>query len=210
MGRLGLQASDLGGEESRVLADLGRFLDDQPSEAYAKLMHWQGLAIDRLAERQKPGSDERVRPRIDVTAEVNQKQNLTVRWFPSGWGTRFEQPTDFRSFQDTAWGAWGNRPPNELLWLKGVGELRPQPEMHVMAHGGVNLDVVHSILICAVRAAFERLIVNLERSCQVTVHQSFVFDEAEEADDIGRSARRVVGWHLANTTSSQIRPLQGA
>jgi hypothetical protein len=218
LGRLGLQKSDLGSEAQQVLDDLLDWLSDQPGEAYARLVSWQGLALDRLTERHRKWGDPRVpgcevleaRPRIKVRAEVNQKQNLTVRWYPTGWdaGGFSEEPTDFRTFRDWG-GTWGRRPDNELLWLRGVGALRPESDRSWLFHIGINRDVAHSILICAVRAVYEGLLRNLKRSCQVTVLQNFVFKEEDEVDEAGETLRRVAGWRLVGSDGGAVYPPVG-
>jgi hypothetical protein len=191
------------------LADLLDWLGDQPGKAYARLVSWQRLAIDRLAERHREWRDRALpghevveaRPRIEISAYVNQKENLIVRWYPAGWlasGRAPAEPTDFRGFrdQDVIGTAWGQRPDNELLWLRGVGALRPEPTPVWLSNIGINREVGHSILICAVRSAYEGLVRNLARSCQVSVLQSFGFQEEEEMDEAGHTVRRVVGWWL--------------
>ena len=58
------------------------------------------------------------------------------------------------------------------------------------------------MLVCAVRATYERLIESLNHSFEVTVHYQFVFDIKEEEDEQfssrtgWSSTERVIGWSL--------------
>ncbi|QFR34712.1 hypothetical protein [Ancylobacter sp. TS-1] len=155
-----------------------------------------------------------------MSAHITKMKNLSVRWHPAGWHNteidwnspyhtygnliahrRWRQPPDFRWFSGDEDPTFDSRPSNELMYLRGVGSLRPEPRESYGSYSKFNSDVVDSILICAVRAAYEGLIEQLERNFDVTAIDEFDFTVEEKIDqsDTSRylsSIRRVVSWSL--------------
>jgi hypothetical protein len=103
-----------------------------------------------------------------------------------------------------------HRPSNELMYIRGVGNLRPKPVDSYGPYATHNSDVVDSILICAVRAAYEGLIRELEYSFEIDVINAFDFVTQEEIDESDPSSyrfpiRRVVAWSLEDAGKLQER-----
>jgi hypothetical protein len=88
LGRLGLKVEDIanhGGSShsGAVLSELLDWMSAQPSAAYAKLCDWRFLDFDQLRKRLKADRD--AKPRIEISASITKKDNLSVRWHPGGW-----------------------------------------------------------------------------------------------------------------------------
>lgn len=225
IGRLGFELEDIEDYDrapytQRVLSDLLDWRDRLPNEAMANLFDWKRYELRRILDRWKDGGDPR--PRIELTATINRAQNLTVRWYPAGWyhscprvptpggarvtsvldTTEFEQPTDFTWFTGDEEASFAGRPSNELMYLRGVGNLRPAPRSEYSQYVTHNRDVVDAILICAVRAAYEHLISSLKQSFDIVVIDRFEFelrDEKPLEGDLGLPVHRVVSWSIAHT-----------
>lgn len=155
--------------------------------------------------------------------------NLSVRWHPGGWrDTEFDwdrtdrnhfnlithrkwrQPPDFRWFTGDEDPTFDSRPSNELMYIRGVGNLQPEQRDSYGPYATYNADVVDSILICAVRAAYERLIEQLAFSFEVSVVDAFDFVVRDEIDEADPSAyrhhiHRVVAWSLEDAAELQAR-----
>jgi hypothetical protein len=90
---------------------------------------------------------------------------------------------------------------NELMYIRGVGNLRPEPRDSSGSYATYNADVVDSVLIGAVRSAYEGLIRQLEYSFAVDVVDAFDFVTRNEVGQTDPSPyrspiRRVVAWTL--------------
>jgi hypothetical protein len=144
--------------------------------------------------------------------------NLSVRWHPGGWkltdfdwhGTdrnrfhlithrKWREPPDFRWFVGDEDPTFNSRPSNELIYIRGVGNLRSEPRDSYGLYAIYNSDVVDSILICAIRSAYEGLIRQLEYSFEVDVVDAFDFATRDEIDETDPSpyrsvTHRVVAW----------------
>lgn len=107
--------------------------------------------------------------------------NLSVRWHPKGWRNadfdwhrtdrnhfnlithrKWTEPPDFHWFEGDEDPTFDSRPSNELIYLRGVSNLRPEPRDTYGPYATFNSDVVDSILICAACAAYESLIEQLK------------------------------------------------
>jgi hypothetical protein len=158
-----------------VLSELVDWRNEHPNSAFMKLCDWRPLDIRRLVERwEKSGQYEK--PRIDVWAVITSAGNLTVCWEPSGintsWpGMKFTRTYgDFLYFHDV--GAPFERPPNELLFIKGVDWLMSPPSWKEQ---GGRADYAVSALVGALRYAYEKIIRDLDRIFEVTVRTAFDF-----------------------------------
>jgi hypothetical protein len=237
LGRLGLGIYDIE-DHSRppnsktVLSDLTEWLSDHPGEAFAKLVNWQALDFSQIQLRLKQNPS--ARPRIEVAAYITKMNNLSVRWHPGGWRKadidwhrcdhnhfnlithrKWMEAPDFHWFSGDEQPTLTSRPSNELMYIRGVGNLRPEPRDNYGAYAAFNADVVDSVLICAVRAAYERLIKQLECNFDVDVVTAFDFeirDEIDEATPYSHKIpiRRVIAWSLEDTAELKIRREQRA
>jgi hypothetical protein len=191
LGRLGLEVHDIERHDrppntKMVLSDLLDWLDDHPGEAFAKLANWQALDFAHMRSRLERNWN--AKPRIELSAHITKMKNLSVRWYPRGWRNadynwaatdrdsfdlikqrKWNTPPDFHSFAGDEEPTFDSRPANELMYIRGVGNLRPEPCESYGPYATYNRDVVDSLLICAVRAAYERLIKHLEHSFEVDV-----------------------------------------
>ncbi|KQV80070.1 hypothetical protein ASC90_26080 [Rhizobium sp. Root1220] len=79
----------------------------------------------------------------------------------------WESPPDFRWFMGDESQYFQRRASNELMYIRDVGSLNPAPRDEYRHYARFNHDVVDSILICAVRAAYEGLIRQLEQNFEV-------------------------------------------
>lgn len=200
LGRLGLDIYDLGtrADSDSVLGDLIDWISDRGNEAY--LYDWQKLNLPLLLERATEREYTRIKPRIQIYAHVTARDNLSVLWYPTGWqeswnAERRRQLCDFLFFEDE--GRQFERPRNELMFIHGVGNLRPkQGTENYGPYTRYNKPVVDGILICAVRAAYELLISHLEQNFEVTVRTVFEFEE---------NSRQVIGWSLEDPEVLQHR-----
>jgi len=91
------------------------------------------------------------------------------------------------------------------MYIRGVGNLRSEPRNEYGLYATFNDNVVDSILVCAVRSAYETLIEQLKHSFAVTVMDGFDFVTREEMVDIDpfshrTATRRVVSWSLENAS----------
>ena len=232
LGRLRLQVRDIESYDRpphtrTVLSDLLDWMVSHPGKAYAQLTDWRTLDLAQMRSRLDKNRD--AKPRIELSAEITKMNNLSVRWHPGGWQDsvidwrngasdhfnliprrRWREPPDFLWFTGDEAPYFDTRPSNELMFLRGVGNLRPKPIESFGPYATYNRDVVDSVLICAVRAAYERLIDQLSHSFEVAVLDGFDFvtrDEFEEPD--GSSFRvavhRVVSWQLEDASQLKKR-----
>jgi len=228
VGRLGLAINDLECRDNSqrrqtVLSDLLSWYDNDMNEALARIYDWRRYELPGLLKRQRIGEDSR--PRIELTASISPARDLSVRWYPSGWSTsmvslelsdrsslngldrrKFQHPIDFHWFRGDEESSFNIRPSNELLFLRGVGNLDPAPVETRNGDAIYNKDVWDSILICAVRAAYEGLVERLRTNFQIDVLSEFEFETQDEdsdgvATDGFDKVRRVTRWEL-----TQVRP----
>jgi hypothetical protein len=232
LGRLGLEVSDIERHErppntKTVLSDLLDWMSERPGEAFAKLVNWQTLDLAQI--RSRLDADRSAKPRIEVSAHITKMNNLSVRWHPGGWRhtdfdwhrtdhnyfnlithRKWRQPPDFHWFVGDEDPTFDSRPSNELMYIRGVGNLRPEPRDTYGPYAIYNGDVVDSILICAVRSAYEGLIRQLEYSFEVDVVDAFDFVTQDEIDKRDPSSyrfpiHRVVAWSLEDAAELQAR-----
>lgn len=232
LGRLGLKVHDIE-QHSRpphtetVLSDVMDWLSQHPGKAYAKLVDWRTLDLHQLQVRTE--RNRFFKPRIEVSAHITKMNNFSVRWHPRGWRDaefdwhrtdqnhfnlithrKWTEPPDFHWFQGDEEPTFESRPSNELMYLRGVGNLRPEPCASYGPYATFNSDVVDSILICAVRAAYEGLITQLKHSFDVHVIDAFDFVLREEIDGQDEMSqqfpiRRVVAWSLEDAAELAAR-----
>jgi hypothetical protein len=230
LGRIGLKIAEIE-DNSRppntmtVLSDLVDWMSERPSEAFAQLTDWKRLDLEEIQRR--TGDDPSAKPRIEVSAAITKMRNFSVRWHPAGWkDAQFEwnasnasyfnlilrrkwsQKPDFRLFEGDESPTFDRRPSNELMYIRGVGNLRPHPRETYF--GSYNRDILDSILICAVRAAYESLIRQLESSFEVKVIDAFDFETRDEIDESrhpssGYPLKRVVKWTLEDANIVRAR-----
>jgi len=203
-----------------------------PGKPYAKLVDWRTLDLPRLQARLK--RDRSAKPRIEVSAHITKMNNLSVRWHPKGWRNavfdwhrtdrnhfnlitrrRWTEPPDFHWFEGDEEPTFDSRPSNELVYLRGVSNLRPEPRDTYGPYATFNDDVVDSIVICTVRAAYEGLIEQLKHSFDVDVINAFDFVLREEIhgdDELSRRfpAHRVVAWSLEDAAELEARRARDA
>lgn len=224
-GRLGFQiheieASGRPPNRQTVLSDIIDWLDDHPGENYANLLDWKSFDFEQLASRFERQRD--AKPRIEISAAITKMENLSVRWHPMGWhaappnwsGIRddynmigqklWSAAPDFRWFRGDQEIGFNTRPTNELMYIRGVGNLKPEPREYG-PYATFNRDVVDGILIGAVRAAYENLIEQLRHSFEVEVLDAFDFEVREfdrGHDEFSNRfpVRRVVDWSLENAS----------
>lgn len=208
------------------------WLGEHPGKAYAKPVDWRTLDLPRLHARWE--RDRSAKPRIELSAHITKMNNLSVRWHPKGWRNavfdwhrtdrnhsnlithrKWTEPPDFHWFEGDEEPSFDSRPSNELVYLRGVGNLLPAPRDNYGPYATFNHDVVDSILICAVRAAYEGLIEQLKHSFHVHVINAFDFVLREEIHgDDERSRRfpahRVVAWILEDAAELEARRARDA
>ena len=100
----------------------------------------------------------------------------------------WHEPPDFYRFIGDEDPTFDSRPSNELMYVRGVGNLRPEPRD---SYGPYDVDVVDSVLICAVRSPYESLVRQLEYSFAVDVVDAFNFVTRNEVDQIDPSPYRI-------------------
>lgn len=232
LGRLGLEVHDIERHDrppntKTVLSDLIGWLSDRPAEAFAKLFNWQTLDFAQVRSRLE--EDRLAKPRIEVSAHITKMNNLSVRWHPGGWKLtdfdwrrtdhhysnlithrKWREPPDFHWFVGDEDPTFDSRPSNELMYIRGVGNLRPEPRESYGPYSIYNADVVDSILICAVRSAYEGVIRQLEYSFEVDVVDAFDFVTRQEVDEADpspyrSSIRRVIAWSLEDAAELRTR-----
>lgn len=223
LGRLGLEVEQIERHDrppntKTVLSDLLNWLDDHPGEAFAKLVNWQ--ALDFVQMRSRLERNWKAKPRIELSAHITKMNNLSVRWHPGGWRNtdynwgatdraslnlikqqKWSTPPDFHSFTGDEEPTFNSRPSNELMYIRGVGNLNSEPCDSYGPYASYNRDVLDALLICAVRAAYEGLIKQLDHSFEVDVLDAFDFvtrNEFDEDDALSLKfpTRRVVSWSL--------------
>lgn len=236
LGRLGLEASDIERDDrppntKTVLSDLMGWLDGDKDAALAHLVNWRHLDLECMSDR--VNRDRRAKPRIEISATITKMNNLSVCWHPGGWREssidwsvsgerrnlielrRWAEPPDFWFFVGDEEPTFQGRATNELMYVRGVNNLKPEPREEYGPYATYNRDVVDSILICAVRSAYERLIEQLKESFDVTVMDAFDFvtrDERRDADP-GLSdwpIKRVISWSLADAAELHTRRQQAS
>jgi len=164
-----------------------------------------------------------------VSAHITRMNNLSVRRHPGGWRTtefdwhrtdhnyfnlithrKWRQPPDFHWFVGDEDPTFDSRPSNELMYIRGVGNLRPEPRDSYGPYATYNADVVDSILICAVRSAYEGLIKQLKYSFEVELVDAFDFVIQDETDESNPSPyrfpiHRVAAWSLEDAAELHAR-----
>ncbi|MDR6411366.1 hypothetical protein [Paraburkholderia terricola] len=237
LGRLGMDIRDIESLDraphtKAVLSDLISWIGEPPSDAFSKLFDWKTLDLSQMESRLEKNSS--AKPRIELSAHVTKMNNLSVRWHPGGWkdshfdwnGTgqnhfnlvsqrKWQEPPDFCWFVGDEQPTFDGRASNELMYVRGVGNLRPEPHENYGPYATYNADVVDSILICAVRSAYEGLIERLKYSFEVDVVDAFDFVIRDETDeDVPHSSQfpihRVVAWSLEDAGELRIRREQEA
>jgi hypothetical protein len=197
-----------------VLRDLVAWRDTFPNDAFAKSVCWNSFDLEMLVERSRT-TKTIAKPRIEVSAEITTKRNLSVRWHPSGFHeaeddrnrpmhsynvvdpNAFREPPDFQQFRGDESLSFESRPSNELMFIRGVGFLNPSPDRA----NATRRDIIDAMLICAVRATHEHLIESLRQCFEVTASQQFQFEFRDEDEEFSkstgwRSSPRVIGWSL--------------
>ena len=227
LGRLGLEVPgieryDRPPNTNTVLSDLLSFRTRHPGDAYSRLTDWTRLDLEVMQSRLQENAE--AKPRIELSANITRTNNLSVRWHPGGWSEsesdwsrgyssnliarrRWRERPDFRQFTGDEEPHFNRRPTNELMYIRGVGNLETEPRSDYGPYATFNRDVVDSILVCAVRSAYESLIEQLKHSFAVTVMDGFDFVTREEMVDIDpfshrTATRRVVSWSLENASPS--------
>jgi hypothetical protein len=232
LGRLGLRIEDVERHDraphtQTVLSDLLNWFCERPGGAFAKLFDWRTLDLSQIKSRLE--KDRTAKPRVEISAHITKMNNLSVRWHPGGWKNsefdwgrkdhhfsnlvthrRWPVPPDFHWFEGDEDPTFDSRPSNELMYIRGVGNLRPEPHDDYGPYATYNRDVLHSILICAVRSAYEGLIRQLEENYDVEVVDSFDFVTRDEIDESDPSPyrspiHRVVAWSIQDTAELQAR-----
>jgi hypothetical protein len=229
LGRLSLKISDIEQHDrppntKTVLSDLLHWLDGGLDSAFANLFNWRHLDLGRMTER--VNGNRKAKPRIEVSAAITKMNNLSVCWHPGGWSEssfdwrntgehrnliecrKWAEPPDFWWFVGDEEPTFQGRATNELMYIRGVGNLDPEPREQYGPYATYNDDVVDSILICAVRSAYERLVTRLEESFDVVVMDAFDFVTRDESRDRDPKlndwpTKRVIGWSLED--AAQLR-----
>lgn len=224
VGRLGLSVDDIERRDrppntKMVLSDILDWLSDPP-ESLLKMADWRAIDLDNMSARIR--TNRNAKPRIEVTAHITKMNNLSVRWYPGGWADSeinwdnknwgvnlisrrvWRERPDFSWFQGDEEPTFDSRPSNELMYLRGVGNLSPEPRESYGPYATYNSDIVDSILISAVRAAYESLIDRLKSAFEVHAINGFDFAIREEIDETEEKhfrypIRRVTGWTLENS-----------
>lgn len=226
MGRLGVRDHELHEYHRDVLRNVGSWLSEHPGEAYAKMTNWLHLDLEKVAERFD--RDRTSKPRIELCAEITKKRNLTVRWYPRGWHEgildltkrpknpfnlieqyRFPEPPDFVWFEGDEPATFQGRASNELMFIRGVGSLDPQPEKQYGQYATYNFDVMSANLLGLVCAAYNALIEQLSCAFDVTVIDRFEVEtrpEIDEGDPLSSSfpTDRPVSWKIVTTNPPRI------
>ena len=198
--------------------------DEFPNTAYASLHDWRTYDLQRLVERGRTSTSRngQSKPRIEIVPEITSKRNLSVRWYPAGFfeavpdwlangseftlneipNLNFSEPPDFTYFTKESFG-WGARPANELILLRGVGGLHIDNSPFDNApYGFANLE---ELLICTIRAIFNRIVDWCRVTNEVTVTTDFKFEtydeEKENSRNPGQTMTRVKSWKIAETDS---------
>ncbi len=232
LGRLDLEIHEIERHDrppntKTVVSDLLNWLSEYPGKAFAKLVNWQALDFAQMRSRLEKNRS--AKPRIEISAHITKMNNLSVRWHPGGWKLsdfdwhrtdsnhfnlithrRWRDPPDFHWFVGDEDPTFDSRPSNELMYIRGAGNLRPEPRDSYGPYATFNSDVVDSILLCAVRAAYEDLIRQLAYSFEVDVVDAFDLVTRDEIDEVDpspyRSAvRRVVAWSLEDASELRAR-----
>ena len=178
--------------------------------------------------------DRSAKPRIEISAHITKMNNLSVRWYPGGWRQSFficdfkshtspnliprhkwSQAPDFHWFVGDEDPTFNSRPTNELMYLRGVGGLDPDPDRRYGPYSEYNSDVADSVLVCAVRSAYERLIEQCRLVFEVEVLDEFDFKVRDEDDEADPSSprfplHRVVSWSLKDAAELRSQRRQEA
>lgn len=232
LGRLGMEIADIESysrppNTKQVLSNLLGWMSSHPGKEYSQLTDWRALDLPHMQGR--IANDRDAKPRIELSAEITKMNNLSVRWYPGGWRTssidwehrgssygnlipqrRWRSPPDFRWFTGDEEPNFDSRPSNELMFIRGVGNLRPEPPESYGPYATYNRDVVDSILVCAVRAAYEGLAEHLSHNFEVAVLDGFDFETRDEVDEsetgaYRHSIHRVVAWTLEDAVTLKER-----
>lgn len=231
LGRLDLDFHDIedysrAPNRQSVLSDLLEWSLDQPAESFARLYDWSSVDSKNMTLRRD--RDPQAKPRIEISAHITKMNNLSVLWHPSGWRKsefnwdreqrhhynmithrRWTSPPDFWWFHGDEEVRFDSRPTNELMFIRGVGHLKPQPSVDGYGpYARCNRDVLDGLLVAAVRSAYEGLVERLRYSFEVDVLDEFDFEIAERSDFDdggdwidGFAHRQIVGWRLEDAAT---------
>ncbi len=138
-----------------------------------------------------------LRPKVVLYAQINQRSNLTVRWYPAlivdpairagqtevdnEDALEFDRMFLARCAASETWGGAPSRPLNELLWFRDALSLRP--ELHEEQKGLVEA------LFFGLKARYQELIDELAGSLEVTYTTGMLPK---------LKGRRLVGWKLSD------------
>jgi len=191
-----------------------------------KLLDWQALDLVHLRSRLE--TNPYSKPRIEISAHITKMNNLSVRWHPGGWRQaefdwerigrdtynlitrhKWKQAPDFRWFTGDEEPTFQSRASNEIMYIRGVGNLRPEPRDDFGYYSTHNADVLDSILVCAVRATYEQLIGQLQSLFEVTTINGFHFETRDEFDESDTDSRRhaihrVIAWSIKDAAELQL------
>ena len=147
-----------------------------------------------MRERQAQTGD--AKPRIRLTASITKgKNNLTVRCEPNpdDFDVRFLRHLEMSSIPPGRMG-FGYRPDNELMFIRGAGNL---------LYGGWHQAwPEEGAVLCALRAAYEDLIRTLDALFEVEITHAFEFQFDAEG--------RVLGATLEDTATLEARRVEEA
>lgn len=203
IGRLGIMEDEhFYRSRYNLTDDLDAFFDGETdnSEAREALYNLSPLNFDLLKSRGETGyrcalGNEFAKPRIDLIPYITTKGNLSVCWRPTDWGNPYGKECDWQYWFSMVERSF-KRPIDELMFIRGVNLLRPDPKTDYGPLLKYNKPALDSILICAVRAAFNRLVYQLSEFFEVRKINDFDFilDESEDEDIRGS----VINWNLNN------------
>lgn len=222
-GRLGID--DFRHDSTRTtISDLLRWFSCRENDGFEQLYNWWQIDRESMASRLKVDSE--AKPRIEITAGISIRDNLSVVWHPGGWDQStlswsgheanpldliprrtWPKPPDFMCFTGDESQYASQRASNELMYIRQVGNLRPEPRDEYGYYAQYNHDVVDAVLICAVRAAYEGLIKQLQRNFEVTAITSFDFELREDQGRDG-PVRRVTSWQIERTQTLLQRKME--
>jgi hypothetical protein len=195
----GKSISDLSQNRERIYWDLREPFHEH---AIGDLYEWWNYDQPKLLQR--AGRRHRAKPRIVLNAIITRPGNFSLEWTPDslngGDWTHFHRTSGYGPY----------RPSNELMFIRGVRGLNPNPKPD-QQYGTQHDPLVDAHLLACLGAAVSSLENRLKISFEVRWESKLVLDwEPDSADAWGHGpdGHPLLGWHIEDVVGRSHREEQ--
>lgn len=212
MGRCGYSETAQRGNFGEILYKAQCLLEG--SRGFNELLDPTGWRIEGLIgkpDKYVPKNIEdyiRIRkPRAEIHMLVTSKDNLSVRWRPIE--TKFNGKWYFDwavppSEEPYAY----QRPQNEILFIRDIGLISPDPDNYIHHHDGDQEAAFHSMLLALIWAMLSHIKSTLGRTLEIHFEDEFELITEKEThshnEEFSRGGKIITGWRIIDKKSKEI------